>query len=141
MNEPFENAKELIPVFLHHGKELQDAQATLTKEQVQDMCENFLRKMAFLAFERRVQKYLKAGMIQTDGLPLNRVEIACQYAVGKEMEEAGKKTLTSIEIIDLVKKHCGIEIYKEIFEHAFEPGNNLFSFDKAMKNRKEKPHE
>ena len=73
--------------------------------------------MTFEEFCKTVNESIaKKEIVLPENVKLNVLDLAIQYAVGKEQEAQGRKdiTLTLTEIYNLIEKYCGKDVIQRI---------------------------
>ena len=68
----------------------------------------------FYNFKMNIMEAIENGWIKTSK-PLTETDLAIQYAIGKEMEETKEHFFTADDIIELIRKHCGQDVYDRVF--------------------------
>lgn len=72
-------------------------------------------KMTFKEFCDIFRDGIASGKIKTSA-EITDLDLATQYAIGREMMERGGELLTTVEeIYDLIGKHCGIDERERVF--------------------------
>lgn len=71
---------------------------------------------AFEEFKTGITNAVSSGVLKFSA-PLNELDLAVLYAIEKEIKEqgGGELTATPREIMWLVFKHCGEEVYERVF--------------------------
>ena len=82
--------------------------------------------MTFEAFKATVQAGIARGELKTT-VELNELDLAIQYAIGREMELTGQKplTVTTAQIAELIKKYCGEDVYNRAMLEASAPPESI----------------
>lgn len=78
--------------------------------------------MTFEEFKAIVKDGIAKGEVKLSK-DLNELDYAIQYAIGREMEAIGRTdlNLTAEQIAELVKKHCGEDVYNRAMMEASAP--------------------
>lgn len=77
--------------------------------------------MSFEEFKHIVYRGIAIVDLKPSVLP-SELDLAVQYAIGREMDERGGPplTVTTEDVCRLIEKHCGFVVYKKLVEEIDE---------------------